>query len=146
MVSKGFLKAFEGSWRFVKEFWMGFRGLRGELRRVLTRGSEGFRRFWRVLEGVCEGWGAQPKRHSDADLRRVFARWEVDSAEEKECCGAKTLKMCSVILEPRESVLSVRDYVAVKSLGQARWQNAHEKNVCADGVLFIYTTRRLPGD
>ena len=51
--------------------------------------------------------------------------------------------MCSVILEPHGCVGSVRDYVAVmfldncdNRLGQARWQTEHEKNVCADGVLF----------
>ena len=48
----------------------------------------------------------------------------------------------NVLLEPRVCVESVSDYVAVNlnncdnKLGQARSQNEHEKNVCADGVLF----------
>ena len=53
----------------------------------------------------------------------------------------KTLKMCSVILEPRVirevSAWSQRWlYNCDNKLGQARWQTVHEKNVCAVGVLF----------
>ena len=60
-----------------------------------------------------------------------------------DCFWGKTQTMCSLSLEPRVCVVSVRDYGGCvyldncdNRLWQARWQIAHENNVCADGVLF----------